>query len=691
MTESTMTENTELYISGSARASLGALYRQWSGWRNGQLKFGQPNPKVSDVAMTLRADRTTTVDPARVVRNPNKVLVRVNPFRLRQEAVLTGTLLHEAAHARFSTWRPCTDEGMKNYVHSDGAPVAPATDDLAQALEEARVEGLMHGALTNPSHELYQWTDLAWTLMIPPMVFIPRLDVARLYAEEPDPRQRLMAFLETFILKGLREFVRDATSSAYWQYHDLMEQVLELYFVERDAKPGEEPDATDRAHAKDIIRELQRSVTHSITSDHDPVDRARAILEELFPNTPPEDMPRMGGGCGEGMAGEGPGEPGEQGSGSGSGSGSGEQSEDDGQSEGEDSGEGEGEGEGDGQSEDPSRELSSREQALAHDTQTQLDRAAATKRAAARAGKKKAEARAAGGEQEPEAVSVQRGNGVGAGAGSAYRYGIRRQPNADNRAEQKRAEQFLRSMIEPAEGRVDSLSESPAATVDGAALQRWKAGGRTGAPRFFQRTRREVTPSPPLKVAVLVDVSSSMNVLQEPSSILSWAIASAAIDLRNFAGRGRQIESTLIHWGDWARVIQANGKPTQGILVAACQEGTQAMPEAMDLVEQEIPGFGSLPDKPEHRLLVQFTDWQLWSPCHQGVTEKVGGAVANGVNMLTILPPRYSRGDHDRLIGEAAATPGAGTVAVAHYDPENPHRVWDYAQQVIDMAAGRQP
>ena len=500
-----------------------------------------------------------------------------------------------------------------------------------------------------------------------------------------------MAFLETFILKGLREFVRDATSSAYWQYHDLMEQVLELYFVERDAKPGEEPDATDRAHAKDIIRELQRSVTHSITSDHDPVDRARAILEELFPNTPPEDMPRMGGGCGEGMAGEGPGEPGEQGSGSGSGSGSGEQSEDDGQSEGEDSGEGEGEGEGDGQSEDPSRELSSREQALAHDTQTQLDRAAATKRAAARAGKKKAEARAAGGEQEPEAVSVQRGNGVGAGAESAYHYGIRRQPNADNRAEQKRAEQFLRSMIEPAEGRVDSLSESPAATVDGAALQRWKAGGRTGAPRFFQRTRREVTPSPPLKVAVLVDVSSSMNVLQEPSSILSWAIASAAIDLRNFAGRGRQIESTLIHWGDWARVIQANGKPTQGILVAACREGTQAMPEAMDLVEQEIPGFGSLPDKPEHRLLVQFTDWRLWSPCHQGVTEKVGGAVANGVNMLTILPPRYSRGNHDRLIGEAAATPGAGTVAVAHYDPENPHRVWDYAQQVIAMAAGRQP
>lgn len=665
-----MTENTELYISGSARASLGALYRQWSGWRNGQLKFGQPNPKVSDVAMTLRADRTTTVDPARVVRNPNKVLVRVNPFRLRQEAVLTGTLLHEAAHARFSTWRPCTDEGMKNYVHSDGAPVAPATDDLAQALEEARVEGLMHGALTNPSHELYQWTDLAWTLMIPPMVFIPRLDVARLYAEEPDPRQRLMAFLETFILKGLREFVRDANSSAYWQYHDLMDQVLKLYFVERDAKPGEEPDATDRAH---IIRELQRSVTHSITSDHDPVDRARAILEELFPNTPPEDMPRMGGGCGEGMAGEGPGEPGEQGSGSGSGSGSGEQSEDD------------------GQSEDPSRELSSREQALAHDTQTQLDRAAATERVAARARKKKAEARAAGGEQEPEAVSAQLGNGGGAGAGSAYHYGTRRQPNADNRAEQKRAEQFLRSMIEPAEGRVDSLSESPAATVDGAALQRWKAGGRTGAPRFFQRTRREVTPSPPLKVAVLVDVSSSMNVLQEPSSILSWAIASAAIDLRNFAGRGRQIESTLIHWGDRARVIQANGKPTQGILVAACREGTQAMPEAMDLVEQEIPGFGSLPDKPEHRLLVQFTDWQLWSHCHQGVTEKVGGAVANGVNMLTILPPRYSRGDHDRLIGEAAATPGAGTVAVAHYDPENPHHVWDYAQRVIDMAAGRQP
>ena len=669
-----MTENTELYISGSARASLGALYRQWSGWRNGQLKFGQPNPKVSDVAMTLRADRTTTVDPARVVRNPNKVLVRVNPFRLRQEAVLTGTLLHEAAHARFSTWRPCTDEGMKNYVHSDGAPVAPATDDLAQALEEARVEGLMHRALTNPSHELYQWTDLAWTLMIPPMVFIPRLDVARLYAEEPDPRQRLMAFLETFILKGLREFVRDASSSAYWQYHDLMEQVLKLYFVERDAKPGEEPEAAAKAakkRAQDIIRELQRSVTDSITSDHDPVDRARAILEELFPNTPPEGMPRMGGGCGEGMAGEGPGEPGE----------------------GEDSGEGEGEGEGDGQSEDPSRELSSREQALAHDTQTQLDRAAATKRAAARAGKKKAEARAAGGEQEPEAVSAQLGNGGGggAGAGSTYHYGMRRQPNADNRAEQKRAEQFLRSMIEPAEGRVDSLSESPAATVDGAALQRWKAGGRTGAPRFFQRTRREVTPSPPLKVAVLVDVSSSMNVLQEPSSILSWAIASAAIDLRNFAGRGRQIESTLIHWGDQARVIQANGKPTQGILVAACREGTQAMPEAMDLVEQEIPGFGSLPDKPEHRLLVQFTDWQLWSRCHQGVTEKVGGAVANGVNMLTILPPRYSRGDHDRLIGEAAATPGAGTVAVAHYDPENPHHVWDYAQQVIDMAAGRQP
>jgi hypothetical protein len=195
---------------------------------------------------------------------------------------------------------------------------------------------------------------------------------------------------------------------------------------------------------------------------------------------------------------------------------------------------------------------------------------------------------------------------------------------------------------------------------------------------FFLRTKREVMPTPPIKIAILVDVSGSMDVMQEPSALLSWALASAAFDLRNFAGRGAQIESTLIHWGDKARVIQPNGVLLPGLRTVECREYTDAMGEALGLVEQQIPGFFDIGDRPENRLLVHFTDWGLGNKT--GIVEYTSRAMEAGVNMLSVMPAGGRR-QLDSILMQCPVKRGRSDVLT--YNPMFPEAIWDEASKVL--------
>lgn len=666
-------------VSGDAVLALSKLVRSWTGWPDARLMFGVP--EGSPHAECDHVTRTITANADTLVRNPNRVLRTVTPFRLRQEAVLTGILLHEAGHARHSHWLPCTEAEAeaKPLVHSDGTVPTKQVVALARLMEEPRIEGLMAR-----DADKINATGLGWTMKASAAHLIPTtvLDVS-------NPNQTIMDLITSWTLRAGRQIGLNywLTSEPVRQwvtdFSELLHQSIVAHLSALPQAPISEDtfdevdfnwDAVSPAgppsphvEASQIISDLREMIYELDDDGPSMIDGAREVLRRLFPETPPEQMPMAGSGCGEEQGT--PSEESSPGAGSGEGTEEGAGADESGE-QGEDGGQGQSEGDepGDGGSASSSREPTPAEEALAKAL------AEMEAKAAEAVGKESgAEAK-----KEPPKTKI---NSAGSG-GTGSTGGGWRDPTKPEREIAKGAENFMRELISPTETNKVSLSDSPSATVDPAALAAWRADGGTRTPYFFKRTRREVEPSPPVKIAILVDVSSSMTVLQAPSAILSWALASAALDLRNFAGRGQQIESTLIHWGRTARVIQRNGEMLPGIREVACNEGTTAMGAALALVAEEIPGFFSASEKPVNRLLVQFTDWELWGSDHEIVTQ-LGDGLASGMNMLSVVPSGYAAGRSklDTVLRKIPVQ--RGTTSLIRYTPLFPDQVWESAMEAL--------
>lgn len=672
-------------ISGDAHRDLSNRLRLWSGWADASLSF----VAVPEGHASVNNDtHQFTADPEDLILNPNRVLRTVTPFRLRQEAVLTGALLHEAGHARYSHWD--TEENLKG--------VSQAALDLAVLMEEARIEGRMTAeAETGAVPGAH---DLAWTMRAAAAHLLPMTQVAA------DPDQALMDVLKSWALRAGRQYAVNAAlggtnkghAMPHWvqDFTSLFHGVIVDHF---DSDPARFTDhlldhnMTASSAANRVIEQLIRMAQGAPSRDTNGymVLTATRVLDLLFPET--EEPPSVGGtGCGatsstepqpesdedsEGGASDDDGEDGEgntepEDEGSGDEPGAGDSGED--EAEPEDSEEGpeadsEGDqsdeqGEGEGESTPEPSPLAAALSAMETSADAECEADAEDEKAST-----------------PKQSGSQGGSGTYVGDGGGYR-----DPSATEREIQDGAERFLRGLIAPSEKSHVVLTESPSSSVDGSALAAWKAGGQTRDPRFFRRIRRESAPAAPVKIAVLVDVSSSMDQLQKPSALLSWAIAAAAIDLRNFAGRGVQVESCMIHWGNEARVIQHNGELLPGIREHECREGTHAMAEAFDLVDQEMPGFFDLSERPENRLLVQFTDWELF-----GKQDKAGEILSRGfeagINMLTVAPRGYSvrRSNLDDVMALAAKGGRAmlGTNTVLPYNPMFPEQVWEVAAETL--------
>lgn len=649
-------------ISGEALRVMSAKVRQWSGWPDARLVFGTPT--VSPHADTDSLTRTITANPETLILNPHRVLLTITPFRLRQEAVLTGALLHEAGHARHSRWLPRTEEEAKAkpLIHSDGSAPTKQEVALARLMEEPRIEGLQAR-----DADAIGATGLDWTMKASAAHLIPTtvLDLS-------NPNQTLMDLIESWTLRAGRQIGLNYWSgeSARPWVNDFTELVFQSIVAHLTAlAPTDMVLAAASASASIAANEVMSYLREMIYCDDDTgstmIDYARDVLTRLFPETPPEDMPTAGSGCGEedgtptqteSVAGEGSGEGTEEGTGADE---TGEQGEGGGQGQPEDEGAGEGSTE---------REPTTAEKALAEALAAMEAEADAAAKTEAKTETKK---------EPPKSKVSTAGNG-----GTADTSGGFRDPTKEEREIAKNAGGFLRDLISPSESNKVSLSDSPSATVDPAALAAWRADGGSRAPHFFKRTRREVEPAPPVKIAVLVDVSSSMGVLQKPSALLSWALASAAIDHRNFAGRGQQIESTLIHWGRSARVIQKNGAMLPGIREVACNEGTTAMGDALALVEEQIPGFFDASEKPVHRLLVQFTDWELWGNDADTVSY-LSRALGAGVNMLTVAPGGFWGGQVvlNKILRQIPVQRGTNTLI--KYNKMFPEAIWESAVEAL--------
>jgi hypothetical protein len=679
-------------VSDEARRALSTKMREWSGWTDSTVRIGKPT--ASPFADCDHSTHTFTANADILVRNPNRVLLTVTPFRLRQEAVLTGCLLHEAGHARHSHWLPRTPEeaAAKPIVHSDGTIPTKQTVTLARLMEEARVEGLMaRDAGTIGA------AGLDWTMRASAAHLVPTTNLSA-HAD-----QAVMDLVTSWALRAGRQialahYTDHEMRSWVTQFTSLLHQTIVAHLSAQPVLEGQDPDIG----AHDIVGDLRSMIVCQDDTGPSMIDLAREVLLSLFPETPPEEMPEAGEGCsseeseseagdeGEGdeagQDGEGDTEPEDPGSGEDPGAGDtgagdepdGEDS--DSQAEGEGSSEGDSEGE---PSEGEPSEGATSSTGSGTDTESPLAKALREMEEQAKSeATEEAEEDAATQPSEEDSLIKSAGTG---GPGSR---GVKwRSPTKEEREVQKGAEQFLRGMINPTESAKVMLTDSPSATVDGGALAAWRASGGTRDPRFFLRTRRNVEPSPPVKIAILVDVSGSMDSLQAPSALLSWALASAATDLRNFAGRGQQVESVLIHWGSTARVIQRNGEMLPGIREVVCTEGTSALDEAHRLVEEEIPGFFDITEQPVNRLLVQFTDWELAGWCRNEVAPQIQQALEAGVNMLTVAPRDYSprRSDLEGILAGCKIQRGASRVM--QYNRMFPSQVWDTAAQSLAAAS----
>jgi hypothetical protein len=105
---------------------------------------------------------------------------------------------------------------------------------------------------------------------------------------------------------------------------------------------------------------------------------------------------------------------------------------------------------------------------------------------------------------------------------------------------------------------------------------------------------------------------------------------------------------------------------------------------ALEAAEREIPDFFALTDRPVNRLLVQFTDWELFG--RSDVTPKIAQALEAGVNMLSVVPRSYGRHSNlPAILSDCRVQRGSSTVL--KYDPMFPGQVWETAAQTMQRAA----
>jgi hypothetical protein len=670
-------------VSAEAQRAMANKVREWSGWKNAAFRMGDPRTEglPSPWAACNHQTRTFIANMDTLVLNPNRVLLTVTPFRLRQEAVLTGALLHEAGHARHTHWLPGRERGPEVLVHDDGTTPTRQAVALARLMEEPRVEGLMARNGKDIGAAGLEWTMRAAGAKLLPMT-----------ALAADPEQQVMDLITSWALRAGKQI-----SVAHWTNGTLPQWVgnfTELLYNTLSIRLEEfEDDIPAQARAFTVINSLiDMAICVDDTGSY-MVNTARDILTLLFPETDGDDegAPMPGEGCevAEAEAGMG-------------GEGSDEGAEGTGNTEPEDEGSGDDPGAGDSGDDDSADETEPEQvdedsEADGEDEDAADGATSSTDEGEQDAGSALAKVlreleQASKDQTEDEAkdkscqapLNSSGGRGTGDDEDDDDGASDWRDPTKEEREIQKGAERFLRGAISPSESSRITLTDQPSSVVDGAALSAWKASGQTRAPHFFQRTQRTTTPSPPVKIAILVDTSGSMDELQQPSAILSWALSAAALDLRNFAGRGQQIESCLIHWDDKVRVIQPVGKPLPGLREFSCIWGTSALAEAFEEVENQMPGFFDPSPTPVNRLVVHFTDWRLNSVRLHTVSEYISKGLENGVNMISVVPRNYMA-RHANLNGFLQdARVQRGKSALLRYNPMFPEQVWETAAEVLD-------
>ncbi len=419
----------EYQISDRATTTLESHLARWTGWGTASLEF---TCDKAPIAGTNLATREVVVNPDVTIRNPLKVLDLVTPFRLRQEGILTGTLLHEAAHARYTQWRG----------HAGQYPEQVLA--LATVLDEPRIEAYFRTeARENGAF------GLGWTLLASAARHCPPTSLTH-------DAMSVMDCVNLWVLTAGRHHAFDTVSNAGRpstsgtpSWVSRMDSVL-VMALSAHASAHEEAYGEKVSWA--AIKALLGTAVAS--EDHEGptmLDLAQSILDALYPGVPPEERPSP---------------PDPHGA-----------DEDEGE-------EGDGGDTGDALPEVVQDEMQAAAEAAEEGQQADIGDAD---------------------KAEQDSTPVDAGDYSGPGEW--------RKPTPPEQKVREDARRFLRDLSAPTVVTTRPLRETPSASIDAAAYAAWKARGATSAPRFSRRTRKVVTPAPPVNVAVLKDVSGSMESL----------------------------------------------------------------------------------------------------------------------------------------------------------------------------------
>lgn len=688
------------HISPQAIETLRGYMKDWSGWDDLKLSLGKP--QQTSIGETDHLNHHITINPDEVLLNPNKVLTSVTPFRLRQEAVMTGVMLHEAAHARFSTWRPRTPKDRAIWTLADGSLVTPAIEQLAVLVEEARIEGAMAtkyspdiGKKLTDADKLT--SSLLWTLLASAMKFVPATQLPT------DPDEQVMSVISAWVLRSARMdrlpsyVLGGKVNFSSWSkdYLAILHKTVLNHFERLDL---EHPNAGDNqastspspkhksGKTRRVLSLLQsmvawRDIPNTPTKAYYSsrlkkrifpaalnVEFAAEVIGLLYPHLDDDQVPTPPtSGCGFGQPQDQQDQQDQQEGGQDNGQNQQDQKDQGGQSnsDGSSSDSTGGSSSSAGSSQNQQLQQIQQQQEKLNKALQNLDRKAIQKI-----------------QQSVHEIVNSREEIKLDTVLPQYT----QTPTKEDRALADQASKFLRHRIDAAEVMISSLSDTPSANVDGAALSAWKASGQVQSPHFFRRDRRDVRPSPPIQIGILVDISGSMEPMQQPSARLAWSLASAARDLSNFAGRGTQVSMSMVHWGSTARVVVGANDKVQGLHIAPCNEGTHRMGDGLELLEREMPGFLRGSDVPTNRLLIQFTDWEIFGSGFSHAKAVLDLALDTELSMISVMPDENNflnagLAQHNRAVGDHALSPRVKTMTFKKGDDD---KVWETATALLN-------
>ncbi|MHA6631121.1 VWA domain-containing protein [Pseudonocardia sichuanensis] len=181
-----------------------------------------------------------------------------------------------------------------------------------------------------------------------------------------------------------------------------------------------------------------------------------------------------------------------------------------------------------------------------------------------------------------------------------------------------------------------------------------RAAGAIPTAEPFTRTTRRTVPTPPLRVGVACDVSSSMRGFAKPVASAAWILAHAAAHTRVAT------TTVTVTFGDEVHAITRPGTAPREVTRFNAPDGYEVIDEAIDALD----GALGLSRPGAARLLVIVSDGYFSPAPRIAAQTKVDRLVRAGCGVLWLAPHPTARALHGATM-QALADPAASAQAIA--------------------------